>query len=160
MSESIPHNIKIYHILHLSKLASVTEQGGLFSDAEMRHRPPIGVTIGMNKIKDRRLQIALSSHKNLKVGDCVPFYFCPRSIMLYMFYKDNHPDITYHGGQEPIIHLVADLYKTVEWANNNHHRWAFTSSNAGSGYFEDFRDLHDLSKVDWNAVNANRSLFV
>jgi CxxC-x17-CxxC domain-containing protein len=38
----------------------------------------------MNKIKERRLKLPLSSHFNLFVGDCVPFYFCPRSVMLYV----------------------------------------------------------------------------
>jgi hypothetical protein len=156
MNGSTPNNIKIYHIMHISKLASVIEDGCLFSDAEIRRRPFIGETIGMTKIKDRRLRLPLSSHSGLYVGDCVPFYFCPRSIMLYMFFRDNHPDITYHGGQEPIIHLVADLNRVVEWANHNHMRWAFTSSNAGSGYFEDFRDLRDLNKINWQAVNTNR----
>lgn len=73
--------------------------------------------------------------------------------MLYMFHKDNHPEIEYHGGQEPIIHLEADLFQVVKWVNGNNKRWAFTLSNAGSRYFEDRADLGRLNEINWNAVN-------
>ncbi len=33
-------------------------------------------------------------------------------------------------------------------------RWAFTSSNAGARYFEDYSDLGQLAKIDWDAVQA------
>jgi hypothetical protein len=154
MQAFTPNTIKIYHIVHIDNLPSIIKDGCLFSDAEIRKRPQDGVVIGMNKIKDRRLALPITSHKGLHVGDCVPFYFCPRSPMLYMFDRGNSLEITYRGGQQPIIHLVADLYESAEWANENSFRWAFTDSNAGSSYFEDYTDFADLDKIDWEAVNA------
>jgi len=151
-----PNPIKIFHIVHIDNLPSIVEDGFLFSDAEMRERPQGGVAIGMNKIKDRRLALPLMSHKGLRVGECVPFYFCPRSPMLYMFDRGNSPEIEYRGGQQSIIHLVADLHKTTSWANANGLRWAFTDSNAGSNFFEDYTDFADLDKIDWEAVNATQ----
>jgi len=156
MSANIPGSIKIYHIVHIDNLLSIIKDGYLFSDAEMRKRSNNSVVIGMEKIKDRRLTLSLMSHKNLRVGDCVPFYFCPRSPMLYMFHRANSSDIKYRGGQEPIVHLVVDLQKAISRANTNNYRWAFTSSNAGSNYFEDFSDLNDLDKIDWQAVHARQ----
>ncbi len=50
--------------------------------------------------------------------------------MLYLMHMKN-PELAYKGGQEPILHLVADLRQTVNWANENHRRWAFSTSNAG-----------------------------
>jgi len=145
----------IYNIIHISKLAAVVSAGHLLSVAEIRKRPSVGEEIGMREIKRRRLEeLVLTSHPGLRVGVCVPFYFCPRSIMLYMFYMRNHPDIEYRGGQEPILHLVADFHRSVEWAAQNGLRWAFTRSNAGSKYFEDYSDLKDLGKVNWDAVAA------
>lgn len=55
----------------------------------------------------------LNSHPGLYVGQCVPFYFCPRSVMLYVIYCANHDELSYRGGQGPILHLEADLYETV-----------------------------------------------
>jgi hypothetical protein len=155
MCASVPAQIKIYHIAHISKLPAVLAEKYLISDAKVRERQPEGVTIGMHEIKLRRLkELRLTSHPNLHVGECVPFYFCPRSIMLYILYMGNNPEIEYRGGQAPIVHLVADLQRAIGWAAQNGLRWVFTDSNAGSRYFNDYSSLSDLDKIDWNAVRA------
>ena len=151
---SVPAHPKIYHIVHIDRLQSIIKDKHLWCDAEIAQRKPPGTVIGMNSIKQRRLNSSLKSHPNLRVGDCVPFYFCPRSIMLYLIHQANHPDLTYKGGQSPIIHLQADLHAVVAWADRNKRRWAFTLSNAGSNYFEDCKDLAELQKIDWAAVQA------
>ena len=100
------------------------------------------------------IEVAPEDHPDLHVGDCVPFYFCPRSVMLYLLYQGNHPDLSYHGGQDPIVHLEADLGRTVAWANQEELRWAFTTSNAGSQFFDDYCDLDQLDEIYWDAVRA------
>lgn len=147
--------IKIYHIVHLDRLSSILTDRCLLSDAIISQRVSNGSMIGLNDIKQRRLTKSLNSYPNLHVGDCVPFYFCPRSVMLYLIYCKN-PALVYQGGQEPIIHLQADFNQVITWANaqNPPVRWAFTNSNAGSYYFEDFNEINDLNRIDWNAVQA------
>jgi hypothetical protein len=152
---SIPAEPKIYHIVHADRLPSIIADGWLWCDAEIVRRSPPGTTVGMNGIKQRRLnELTLNSHPDLHVGDCVPFYFCPRSIMLYLIHQANHPELVYRGGQGPIVHLEADLRKTVAWAEARGRRWAFTLSNAGAYYFEDRCDLAHLGEIDWDAVQA------
>ena len=147
---------KIYHIVHVDRLPSIVVDGVLWCDAEIVRRAPPGTTIGMNSIKQRRLtELHLSSHPGLLVGGCVPFYFCPRSVMLYVIYMANHDELAYRGGQGNIVHLEADLNRTVAWADRNQRRWAFTLSNAGSYYFEDRCDLAQLDQIDWAAVQTN-----
>lgn len=150
----IPADPKIYHIVHVDRLPSIIADGSLWCDAEIIRRSSPGTTIGMNSIKQRRLDLALTNHPFLHVGDCVPFYFCPRSIMLYLIHQANHPDLIYRGGQRPIVHLEADMQQTVAWAEARGERWAFTLSNAGAYYFEDRCDLAQLGEIDWNAVQA------
>ena len=151
----VPARPKIYHIVHVDRLASIVADGCLWCDAEVVRRDPSGTTIGMPDIKQRRLdELTLSSHPGLHVGDCVPFYFCPRSIMLYLISRANHSGLGYRGGQGPIVHFEADLHTVVEWANRNGRCWAFTLSNAGAYYFEDRSDLSSLNEIDWNAVHA------
>lgn len=145
---------KIYHIVHVDRLTSIAADNSLWCDAEILRYGPLGTTIGMNSIKQRRLQNSLSSHPDLHVGDCVPFYFCPRSIMLYVIHQASHPELAYRGGQGPIVHLEADLQQTVAWAEEQDLQWAFTLSNAGASYFEDRCDLSELKEIDWDAVNA------
>lgn len=152
---TVPAQPKIYHIVHVDRLPSIIADGCLWCDAEILRRSPPGTTIGMNSIKQRRLnELTLTSHPDLHVGDCVPFYFCPRSIMLYLIYQGNHPELTYHGGQGSIVHLEADLRASIAWAGQNQQRWAFTLSNAGARYFEDRSDLSKLNEIDWDAVRA------
>jgi len=67
--------IKIYHIVHIDKLASIISSGFLYSDARVTMQNLGGTNIGMSKIKQRRLNIPLSSYPNLNVGECVPFLF-------------------------------------------------------------------------------------
>lgn len=150
---------KIYHIVHVDRLPSIIAEGGLLCDAEIVQRQAagqaMGTTIGMSDIKQRRLtHLSLTSHPGLFVGQCVPFYFCPRSIMLYLIHRANHEELTYRGGQGPIVHLEADLADAVAWANGNARRWAFTLSNAGAFYFEDRANLAQLGEISWDAVEA------
>jgi hypothetical protein len=152
---TVPAQPKIYHIVHVDRLPSIISDGCLWCDAEIIKRSPPGTTIGMNGIKQRRLsELTLTSHPGLRVGDCVPFYFCPRSIMLYLIYQGNHPELYYKGGQGSIVHLEADLHSSVTWAGLNNKRWAFTLSNAGSRFFEERCDLAQLNEIDWAAVQA------
>lgn len=110
--------------------------------------------IGMAAIKERRLHLSVSCHRKLNVGDCVPFYFCPRSIMLYVIHRANNADLEYGGGQEPIVHLEADLHQVIQWAEANERRWAFSLSNAGARYAEFRKRLDQLNEVNWTAVAA------
>lgn len=152
---TVPAQPKIYHIVHVDRLPSIIASNGLFCDAEMIEHAGIGTNIGMSTIKARRLnELTLDSHPGLYVGQCVPFYFCPRSIMLYLIYQANHAELSYHGGQGPIVHLEFDLHAAVTWAEANNRRWAFTLSNAGSRFFEDRSDLSQLDEIDWDAVQA------
>lgn len=154
---TLPAQPKLFHIVHVDRLPSIVADGWLWCDAEIVRRAPPGTTIGMNGIKQRRLnELTLSSYLGLHVGDCVPFYFCPRSIMLYLIYQANHAELAYRGGQGPIVHLECDLHATVAWAGQNSRRWAFTLSNAGAYYFEDRCDLAHLNEVNWAAVQTNR----
>lgn len=152
----MPDQPQIYHICHVDRLSSILASNGLFSDAMVQKQGLPGMMVSMDHIKQRRLnELCLNSHPALYVGQCVPFYFCPRSVMLYMMHVRNE-ELSYKGGQGPIIHLEADLHETVEWADANSRRWAFTLSNAGSRYFEDRANLAQLSEIDWDAVQARR----
>jgi hypothetical protein len=150
---NLPSEIQIYHIVHIDKLPFILADDGLLCDAEVTKKERGGTCIGLGNIKQRRLKSALNSYKDLHVGDCVPFYFCYRSVMLYFIHKNNK-ELAYQGGQEPIVHLVADLCETIDWAEKNGQRWVFTSSNAGSDYFEDYADSKQLDKINWDSVNA------
>jgi hypothetical protein len=108
----------------------------------------------MSDIKRRRLSLPVRTYAGDSVGDYVPFYFCPRSIMLFLIRCGNHCDLAYRGGQEPIVHLEADFHEVITWADMNQKKWAFSLSNAGAVYAEFRNRLDQLDEIDWDAVRA------
>ena len=150
-----PQRSDIFHIVHVDRLDSVIADGKLFSDSAVRSAPRGGTMIGMGSIKQERLRQPVRCHEGDCVGDYVPFYFCSRSIMLYVIHKANHPELTYRGGQGPIVHLQADVHEAVAWAGEQARRWAFTTSNARAHYTAFYDDLKDLDQIDWNAVASS-----
>jgi hypothetical protein len=148
-----PANPKIYHITHVANLAGIIANGGLSSDAAILRDGGPAQTIGMSAIKRRRLEeLEVSCHPGTRVGEYVPFYFCPRSIMLFVIHCANHPELTYRGGQDLIVHLESDLHTVVRWTEQNCVRWAFSLTNAGARYTELRSSLQELDELDWTAI--------
>lgn len=152
---SVPNNPRIFHIVHVDRLASIVRDERLYSDAVLAERRDSGTVIGMSNIKARRLTSKVKCRSNLTVGQCVPFYFSPRSVMLYMIHKRNE-ELAYKGGQEPIVHLESGFLEGVEWAEKHGRQWAFTLSNAGSSYFEDRCRIDQLGEINWDSVRSNQ----
>jgi ssDNA thymidine ADP-ribosyltransferase, DarT len=152
---SVPSSPKIYHITHIDNLPNIVSTMKLVSDA---NRIASGMTcslVGMSNIKQRRLdEIEVPSHPGTKVGQYVPFYFCPRSVMLYILHMGNHPDVSYRGGQQPIVHLQSDFNTVINWANSNAVNWAFSNGNAGSYITNFYKDPADLLNLDWSAISS------
>ncbi|MBB4510625.1 type II toxin-antitoxin system toxin DNA ADP-ribosyl transferase DarT [Rhizobium leguminosarum] len=151
-----PQNPKIYHILNVDKLASVIAAERLHCDSTIVTMNPVGTTIGMGTIKQRRFELPVKCYSNAAVADFVPFYFCPRSVMLYVIHCANSPELEYKGGQGPIVHLEADLHKVIAWANSASQSWAFSGSNAGAAYTSFWNDVNELHQLNWQNIAANQ----
>lgn len=137
MSVFVPLEPKIYHIVHVDRLPSILRDGALYSDAVMRERGASGTSIGYEHIKEARLKRALWTYPDLMVGECVPFYFCPRSPMLHKVTRYPH-DLNYDGGDGPILHLESDMRAAIAWASKAGRRWVFTDVSAATAYFKDY----------------------
>ncbi len=152
---NVPANPKIYHITHINNLPKIIDAGCIWSDRQRLQQGFHCEVVGMPTIKQRRLNdIEVTCVPGTKVGDYVPFYLCPRSVMLYIFHKRNHPDLPYTGGQEPIVHLQADMNAVVVWANGHNKPIAFSTSNAGSLTADFYTRKEDLHRIDWDSVHA------
>ena len=151
----VPGEPKIYHITHVRNLRQIVAAGRLYSDAKRIEKHLDCDVVGMSHIKRRRLtEIEVDCHPGTRVGDYVPFYFCPRSIMLFILHKGNHPDLNYTEGQSPIVHLEADLHRVIEWAEKRGRRWAFSDRNAGTYYAHFFNAKGHLERLNWQAIGT------
>ena len=134
----------IYHISHLRNLERILAEGGLHCDRAAQALK--SVNIGHLHIKERRLKRQVPVGPGGTVGDYVPFYFAPRSPMLYAISRGAVDG--YAEGQRPVIYLCS----TVEAVDNAGLNWVFTEGHADMGYTDFFDDLKDLKKVDWDLM--------
>jgi len=120
-----PEQILIYHITDVENLPGILAEGGLCSDAAMA--TAAHEIIGYDHIKERRLtKIRVPCCGDRFVGEFVPFYFCPRSPMLYVINNGNTGRL--QGCQTSIVHLVSTVGVGLERA------WAISDGNAGSNH--------------------------
>ena len=144
---------EIYNIVHMDRLESIVRDGFIRCDTKVAERSLGGTTIGMPRIKERRKQKNLQSAPHLTLADCVPFNFCPRSVMLFVLHQGSQPELSYRGGQDPIVHLKADMRQAVDWAVSENLHWAFTTENAAASSAADYSDWSKLNRIQWEAVN-------
>lgn len=138
----------IFHITHVENLTSIVEHGCLWSDSQRIEKGIDNTNIGHSHIKARRLKRPVPTAAKGFLGDYVPFYFCNRSVMLYVAHRRSVDG--YDGGQEPIVHLVS----SVEAAARTGRSWTFTDRHAELGHARFFDDLNDLNELDWEAMEA------
>jgi hypothetical protein len=74
--------------------------------------------------------------------------------MLYILHMANHPELTYRGGQSPIVHLEIDMHTAIAWADANGRKWAFSERNAGTRYTNFHTGVDQLGHINWEAVAA------
>ena len=84
MPVSVPSNPPIFHITHVENIANMIAHGCLWSDSQRVARGLATTSIGYSHIKQRRLNRSVTTSFGRKLGDYVPFNFCPRSVMLYV----------------------------------------------------------------------------
>ena len=144
-----PSKARIYHITDVSNLEAIFAEGSIISDALARKRATATTVIGYAHIKDRRLtQYRIACCGNRFVGEFVPFYFCPRSPMLYTINigkTGRQP-----GCQATIVHLVS----TVQNGYELNQPWAISDGNAGALYTTFANDVEALDRVNWEVVNS------
>lgn len=141
--------ILIYHITDISNLRDIVAGDGLRSDVAMAELTR--EVIGYDHIKKRRAtEIRVGCCGNRFVGEFVPFYFCPRSPMLYSINRGNtgRPP----GCQRTILHLVSNVGIAIHGATD----WAISDGNAGAYHSLFCKDLKELSRLDWPAIRATQ----
>jgi hypothetical protein len=96
---------RIYHITHVSNLRSVA-QHGLFCDNGVNAAKVECRSIAYPNIKADRAETKVPINPGGTLADYVPFYFAPRSPMLYTISLGNIESVS--EGQKDIVHLVLE----------------------------------------------------
>lgn len=101
-----PQPTQVLHFTHVSHLASVVSHG-LLADSRAHAEGLLAVEVGNVSIKEKRQRRSVPVAPGGVVADYVPFYFAPRSPMMYAIEKGNVP--TDAGGCDDIVYLVATV---------------------------------------------------
>lgn len=138
----------IYHITHLHNLPQILTADGLLAVVGLR-RDSIGYTdIAHQGIQDRRATTQVPLPPFGVVHDYVPFYFAPRSPMLYAISRGNVS--TYSEGQDAILYLVT----SAQAVSANGLLFVFTDGHAIMAFSEFFNDMERLNVIDWELMRA------
>lgn len=138
----------IYHITHARNLASILDQGCLWCDNERFERGVNFTGIAYEHIKQRRARCNVPVAKRGVLADYVPFYFAPRSPMLYTIHQGNVN--TSGSDQTTILHLVAE----VEAITQSGLPFAFTNGHAVMAPCKFYDRVGDLENVDWDLMRS------
>ncbi len=138
----------IYHITHLRNLPLILKHDGLFANSLRVERSIEHVNIAHASIQERRATTKVPRPPGGVLYDYVPFYFAPRSPMLYAIHRGNVEG--YNEGEPPILHLVAN----VEAVAASSQPFVFTDGHAIMAFTNFYADLRELDKVDWEIMRA------
>lgn len=139
----------IYHITHINNLPLILNSGGLIAKHRLRQQRISYIDIAYEGIQDRRAKTSVPCGAGGVLHDYVPFYFAPRSPMLYAIH--NGRVTGYTQGQKPIIHLVAK----AEAIKAKNIAFAFTDGHAVMAYAEFYDDLAALEfEIDWALMES------
>lgn len=148
-----PRPTRVLHFTHIDHIEPMVASG-VTCDAEAQ-RELLAVEVGDTDIKARRRRLEVPAGPGGVVADYVPFYFAPRSPMMYVIHNGRVPQ--YQGPVTDLVYLVASI-EGLQAAGCD---LVLSDRNAAVGIADfsaspdDWDDLVDWSVMDltmWNSV--------
>lgn len=138
----------IYHITDGSNLPAILAQGGLLAFNLLRQQQLDYKSIAYESVQDRRATTRVPCVPGGVLHDYVPFYFAPRSPMLYTISMGNVPSCP--NGQDNVIYLVTSAEKVRDAGLG----LAFADGHGIMALSQFFNDLTHLNQVDWEVMGS------
>lgn len=141
-------NNLILHMTHFNNLKNIFKAKGLVAVSQIINTKKDYINIANNSIQDRRSSYLVPVEPYGTLHDYVPFYFAPRSPMLYSIKMGNVDG--YKEGQSPIIYLVTNpnIIKQKSLP------FCFTDGHGIMTFTDYYNELKDLDKIDWDIMKA------
>jgi len=140
----------IYHITHVDNLPGILHAGGLCSYQHLEEKGTPYADIAHHDVQRRRARTLVPCGPGGRLHEYVPFYFAPRSPMLYVAWKGNLPGYSYGEGQQPLVHLVSSAQAVAEAGLG----FAFADGHAIVALSTFYDDLAHLSAIDWPLMES------
>jgi hypothetical protein len=138
----VPDKVYLYHLTSVENLPSIIESGGLCSKNRLVREQASYRNIAYTHIQERRANRTVPCAAGGCLHDYVPFYFGPRSPMLYAVNEGGVEG--YDDGQEPLVHLATRVQRIEE----AEFAFAFTDRHAVLEYTNFYDEVTELGQVD------------
>jgi hypothetical protein len=143
------NDIFLYHITDIRNLENILRHQSILSKNRIDELKTGYINIAYEGIQDRRKIKAVPMKPSGNLHDYVPFYFAPRSPMLYAIHTRQVEG--YNEEQDSIIYLVIRLSKIVEYQLV----YVYTDGHPIISYTRFYNDLNQLNSViDWDIMKA------
>jgi hypothetical protein len=140
----------LFHFTHIRNLPDILAEKCLVSDTAMQGRGGVPVECGDIGVKGERRTRRVKAAPHGVPADYVPFYFAPRSPMMYKIGKGGVP--TYQDGLRPLVYLVATIGDVAATGQP----YVFSDGNCANEITDHFNRLDQLSEVvDWGIIGAH-----
>lgn len=144
-----PTPTPLIHFTHVEHLPTIVHEG-LLADTVAQARGLLTVEVGILGIKARRRTRVVPIAPGGFVADCAPFYYAPRSPMMFVIERGGVP--TYSAGCNELVYLVT----TVERLQALGLVTLFTDRNAVLAYASFTSDQAALDElIDWKLMRAH-----
>jgi hypothetical protein len=144
----------ILHFTHVDNLPAIVESGRLVCDL-MARKGLMRAEVGDPQIKESRRRRAIPVDPGGQVGEYVPFYFAPRSPMMFRIACDCRDGVAgrYGDGDRPLVYLAVTVGAVVDAGLV----WVATDGNAATATTEFSSDLVRLdAMIDWPLMAAKQ----
>jgi hypothetical protein len=140
---AIPTPLRIFHITAICNLASIAKSKKLYAKAQLE-RKDIGYgNIAYQGAQGKRAVKMVAKPPGGIIHDYVPFYFAPRSPMLFTINDGNVPGCPHR--QPDIVHIVT----TVEAVVESELPYVFYDFNATLDIATCYSNIRNLDKINW-----------
>jgi len=139
-----PEAARIFRITHVRNVPWILDHGLHCQTSNLAD--PNFVPIGMPDLIEKRATRIVPLAPGGPLGDYVPFYFTPWSIMMFNI-KTGHNNVIQRPNAE-----IAILVSSLPRLNELRVLFLFTSGHAYMQESEYFDDLANLSRIDWDLL--------
>ena len=147
-----PRNRWLLHFTHVDNLPSIVAAGRFSCDGQAG-QGLLKKEVGDVEIKEIRRRRPVTAGPGGSVGDYVPFYFAPRSPMMFRIACDHRDAIPgrYPDGDRPLAYLATTVGAIIDAGL----AWVATDGNAATATTRFIPDLDDLNlMVDWPLMRS------
>lgn len=140
-----PENIWLYRITHRDNLAHVL-QYGICQKNDINANPDYKA-IGHKDIIGKRTDHPVKIDGYGNIGDYIPFYFTPKSMMLYNI-------LTGYGVPKVPPNEIIFVATTVSKLISCESDYFFTDGQANTRISRHLHQIQDLNKIDWEVIKS------